>query len=174
MNQDLPSPQSPTGRVIQPPQQSTGREYPGRPILGVAGLIFEGRSALLIKRGKEPGLGRWSIPGGAVRIGETLTRALVREMAEEVALEVEVGPLVEVIERIFPDADGRVLYHYVVLDYLCFSGSGRPRPGSDAAEVRYVPQDEWPAYGLPSITLRVLNQGLALAENLKNGKGPKD
>jgi len=151
-----------------------GREYPRRPILGVAGLVFEGRSALLVKRGKEPGLGRWSIPGGAVRVGETLTQALVREMAEEVGLEVEVGPLVEVIERIFPDPDGRVLYHYVVLDYLCSAGPGRPRPGSDAAEARYVPQDEWPAYGLPSITVRVLNQGLALAAALKEGTRPID
>jgi len=151
-----------------------GREYPSRPILGVAGLVFEGRSALLIKRGKEPGLGRWSIPGGAVRVGETLTQALVREMAEEVGLEVEVGPLVEVIERIYPDPEGRVLYHYVVLDYLCFPGPGRLRPGSDAVEARYVHQDEWPAYGLPSITVRVLNQGLALAAALKEGTRPID
>ncbi|MBU2550037.1 MAG: NUDIX hydrolase [Proteobacteria bacterium] len=142
------------------PYRPTGREYPQRPIVGVGGLIFKDRSAILVRRAKDPGRGNWSLPGGAVRTGENLARALAREMDEEVGLQVEVGPLVEVVEFIFPDNDGRVAYHYVVLDYLCRAEDGPPRPGSDVSEALYVPPENWPEYKLPAITLRVLNKGI--------------
>lgn len=144
------------------PPVKTGREYPDRPIVGVGGLLFQGRSALLIKRGKPPGQGQWSIPGGAVKVGETLTEGLAREMVEEVGLNVTVGPLVEVVERIFLDDNGRALYHYVLMDYLCFPREGALNPGSDAAEARYVPPEEWPEYHLPAITIQVLHKALEM------------
>lgn len=110
-----------------------GRDYPPRPIVGVGAVIFQGDRVLLVKRGHEPSAGLWSIPGGAVRLGETLSRALRREVAEEAGLKVRLGPLVAVCERIFRDQGGRVQYHYVLLDYLCHVVSGRPAAASDAA-----------------------------------------
>ena len=137
-----------------------GREYPERPVVGVGGLLFDGRAALLVRRGKEPGLGLWSIPGGGLKTGETLAEGLIREMAEETGLAVAPGPLVEVVERIFRDDHGRVRYHYVIFDYLCRIVGGGLEAGSDAAEVRFVPPEQWPDHNLPAITIQVLRKAL--------------
>ena len=144
---------------------SAGRQYPARPIPCVGGLAFRDSAVLLVQRAKDPGRGMWSIPGGAVKTGETLVQALQREMMEEVGLEVEVGPLVEVIDRIVPDDDGRILYHYIIMDYLCYPASGEePRHGSDAAAARFVTPDEWPAYQLPEFSMVVLNKARRMWE----------
>jgi len=143
------------------------RVYPARPIVAAAGLVFRGEEALLVRRAKDPGRGAWSIPGGAVRVGETLHQGLAREMLEEVSLDVRVGPLVEVIERVFRDEDGRVKYHYVVLDYLCFAPDGEPQAGSDVSEALFVPHAQWPAYGLARLTMDVLEKGRRMALDLK-------
>ncbi|MFH1138450.1 MAG: NUDIX hydrolase [Pseudomonadota bacterium] len=140
------------------------RRYPARPIVGVGGLIFDGPSILLIKRGKEPGKGLWSIPGGALKTGETLSEGVAREIEEEVGLIVEVGPLVEVVERIIPGENGVSLYHYVILDYLCRSVDDRPpRPGTDAEEARFVSPENWAAYKQPDIAIKIFHKALALA-----------
>lgn len=149
---------------MQIPSKTNGREYPERPIVGVGGLIFDNESVLLVKRGKEPGKGKWSIPGGALKVGETLTEGAAREVLEEVGLKVDVGPLVEAVERIFPDEDGRVLYHYVILDFLCIAESNQPEAGSDADDARYVHRCEWVDYGLPASAIRVLEKGLAMSK----------
>lgn len=138
------------------------RTYPPRPILAVGGLLVRDGSMLLIKRGKEPGLGMWSIPGGAIKTGETLADGLIREMMEEVNLEVKVGPLVEIIERIFPDEGGKILYHYVIMDYLCICPEGDPKPGSDAADTAFAKPEEWPNYGLAA-TSRILKKAMDMA-----------
>ncbi|MFH0809240.1 MAG: NUDIX hydrolase [Pseudomonadota bacterium] len=114
------------------------RDYPDRPIVGVGAVIFRDDSVLLVKRAHAPSAGLWSIPGGAVELGETLAAAVRREVAEEVGLEVTVGPLVTVLDRVFRDAEGRVRYHYVLLDYLCHLAAGEPAAASDAAEARFV------------------------------------
>ncbi|MBF0531391.1 MAG: NUDIX hydrolase, partial [Deltaproteobacteria bacterium] len=119
-------------------------------------------SALLIKRGKPPGEGQWSIPGGAVKVGETTPEGLAREMTEEIGMTVTVGPLVELLERIFLDDEGRPVYHYVLLDYLCFPKDGVLHPGSDAADAKFVPPEEWEDYDLPAITLQVMKKALRM------------
>jgi ADP-ribose pyrophosphatase YjhB (NUDIX family) len=133
----------------------------------VGGLIFNGRQVLLIKRGKDPGRGKWSIPGGAVRLGESVLDAVRREMAEETGLDVTVGPLVEVAERIIPDAEGRTLYHYVILDYLCFPPDAEPQAGDDAEETRYALPETWADYGLPDDSRAVLEKALNMAIRMK-------
>src|SRR5689334_9648516 len=92
------------------------REYPQRPVVAVGGVIIANQQALLIRRAKEPRKGEWSIPGGAVETGETLRDALRREIREETGLAVRVGEILEVFDRILPDAQGRVQYHYVLVD----------------------------------------------------------
>ncbi len=119
-----------------------GRHYPEMPVLSVAGVVFAGDQVLLVKRGRPPAQGIWSIPGGAVEVGESLQEALKRELMEETGVSIEVGPLVEVVERTLRDAEGKVEYHYVILDYLCSAAPVDPRAGSDAAEARWVPFDE--------------------------------
>ena len=123
------------------------------------------RRVLLIRRGKQPLLGRWSIPGGTVESGETLEQALVREMAEETGLEVEPLELLTVFDRIERDGD-RVVFHYVIADYLCRCLSGTARAGSDALEVRWVGPEELEQLDLTAKALEVVREafrrGLAL------------
>ena len=118
------------------------RTYPERPIVAVGAVIVDGDRVLLVKRANEPLKGEWSLPGGAVEIGETLERALVREAREETGLDVEVGPVVDVLDRIVRDAAGRVEYHYVIIDYLCRPRSSIAASGSDADDVRWAGVDE--------------------------------
>jgi mutator protein MutT len=119
------------------------RDYPDRPILGVGAVIVEGGHVVLIRRGREPLLGRWSIPGGVVEAGETLRQAAIREAREETGLEVEAGELLEVFESIVPGAEsGKSEYHYVVIDFLCRKKSGELRAGGDALEARWVRQNQ--------------------------------
>lgn len=119
------------------------RAYPERPLVGVGGVVLdrEGR-VLLVKRAREPQRGRWSFPGGLLRLGETAEEGLRREIREETGLEVEVGPLVTAFDRIQRDEDGRVRYHYVILDYLCRAPDGGiPAAASDAEEARFVERE---------------------------------
>ncbi len=88
-------------------------------MVGVGGVVIADGRALLIRRGHPPLEGEWSIPGGTLEVGETLLDAVRRELAEETGIEVRVGELIEVFERIFPDGDGQPKYHFVIVDYLC-------------------------------------------------------
>src|SRR5260221_6859766 len=96
-----------------------GRQYAERPVVAVGAVIVDGDRVLLVKRGQEPLKGEWSLPGGAVEIGETLDAALAREVREETSLDIVVGPVVEVLDSIRRDAEGRNEYHYIIIDYLC-------------------------------------------------------
>ncbi len=149
-----------------------GRDYPRRPILGVGAVVFRAGEVLLVKRGHAPSAGMWSIPGGAVKLGETVASALRREVAEEAGLKVRVGPLVAVLDRVFRDPQGRVQYHYVLLDYLCQATSGRLEAASDAECARFVPLGELRKYRLTRGTKAVIERARRLAEATLPGSPP--
>ncbi len=137
-----------------------GREFPERPIVGVGGVILDGDRVLLVRRAKEPFKGRWSIPGGAVEVGEELQPALRRELLEETGLEVEILNVVEVLDRIQRTDDGRIQYHYVLIDYLCRPTGGKLRAGSDVSEVAWTTQRGLRSYELSPKTIAVIEKAL--------------
>src|SRR5258707_11925040 len=140
---------------------SDDRLHPDRPFVGVGAVVVDGGRVLLVRRAHEPAKGEWSLPGGAVEAGETMEVAIAREVREETGLGVDVGPMVDVLDRIRFDADGRVLYHFVLVDFLCKSnGGGTLCCGSDASDVMWVSVMELPHYGLADTTIRVIQKAL--------------
>lgn len=136
------------------------REYPKMPLMGVGAVILHDGRVLLVQRGTEPMKGRWSIPGGLLEVGESLVEGVRREVREETGLEVEVGELVELLDRINPH-EGRIQYHYVIADYLCRPLGGELRAASDAAAVRWVEHAELNSHSalqLDPITVRVIER----------------
>jgi 8-oxo-dGTP diphosphatase len=147
--------------VIGPPVDEAqaaaeARRYPVRPIIGVGGIAFIDGQVVLIKRRFEPLAGRWSLPGGTLELGERLHEGLVREMREETGLEVTVGPLVDLFDRITRDDDGRVRFHYVLADYVCTPVGGELRAGSDVANVVLADVDDLARYDLTPKTTEVI------------------
>ena len=138
------------------------RDYPDRPFVGVGAVIVHGGKVVLIRRRYEPLAGQWSLPGGVVEIGETLESSVAREMQEETGLEVEVGPVIEVFDRITRDSDGRVRYHYVLVDYLCWPISGELRAGSDVDDAVLVDPAAMGPYGLTAKATAVIERALQL------------
>src|ERR1044071_8470002 len=140
-----------------------GRTYPDRPFAGVGAVILHDGHVVLIRRGVEPLKGQWSLPGGAVELGETLEECVVREMQEETGLDVEVGPVIEVFDRIMHDAGGRVQYHYVLVDYVCRPAGGTLAAASDVADVAWAEIAALPGFHLTDKAIAVIGQALTLA-----------
>jgi ADP-ribose pyrophosphatase YjhB (NUDIX family) len=115
---------------------------------------------LIVRRANPPLQGEWSIPGGALDLGEKLRDGVAREVREETGLEVEVGPVLDVFDSIFPDAEGRTQYHYVLVDYLCRPLSGTAIAASDATELRWAKPDDLPALGMKQVTIEVIQKAL--------------
>ena len=128
-------------------------------------IVHEGR-VVLVKRRFEPLAGQWSLPGGAVEIGETLEACVAREMAEETGFVVEVGPVIEVFDRITHDEDGRVRYHFVLVDYLCWPIGGELRAGSDVAEAVLAEPSELAQYELTEKATAVIERALEMARDM--------
>jgi 8-oxo-dGTP diphosphatase len=138
--------------------------YPDRPIVAVGAVILDGGRVLLVQRGQEPLKGEWSLPGGAVEIGETLADALAREVREETGLEIMVGPVLDVLDSIRRDPDGRPEYHYVIVDYACGIRAGTATmaaAGTDAADVRWVPLDDLDRYRITATATTIIRKASA-------------
>jgi ADP-ribose pyrophosphatase YjhB (NUDIX family) len=139
------------------------REHPKQPLVGVGALIIENGRAVLIKRGKAPLLGEWSIPGGMLELGETLRQGAEREALEETGLVVRATELLGVFDRVVPDGDGGVVYHYVLIDFLCEKVSGELQAGADAADARWFTPEETGHLPLAGDTAGVIQAAFAKA-----------
>jgi len=142
------------------------RTYPDRPYVGIGAVIVHEGRVVLVKRRFDPLAGQWSIPGGAVEAGETLEACVAREMAEETGFAVEVGPVVEVLDRITHDDEGRVVYHFVLIDYLCWPIGGELRAGSDVAEAVLAEPSELVQYALTEKATAVIERALEMARDM--------
>jgi len=124
------------------------RLYPKQPLVGIGAVIICFNKILLEKRKNRPGKGKWSIPGGIVELGEEAERTVVREVKEETNLAVEKPELIDVVDNVELDENGRVKYHFVIIDYFVRLKGGRLRASSDAAELRWVTLDDVEGYVL--------------------------
>ena len=143
------------------------RRYPERPMVGVGAIIFRDDRVLLVQRGSEPSYGKWSIPGGLVELGESLQEAVLREVREEVGLEVKVLDLVVALDRVIPDHAGRIEYHYILLDFLCECPAGEPFPASDVLNCAFVPILSLNRYDLTRGTERAIQRAQAQAQGIQ-------
>ncbi len=135
------------------------REYPDSPLVGVGAIIIDDGRVLLVRRGHPPLADEWSIPGGVLELGETLHQAAIREAQEETCLTVETAELLGVYDRVLRDDDGRTLYHFVLIDFLCRRVAGEPQAADDADEVRWFTPAEVAELGLAEDTAQVIRQG---------------
>lgn len=135
------------------------REFPEHPLVGVGAIIIEDSRVLLVKRAHAPLQAQWSIPGGVLEVGELVREAAVREAREETGLIVEPADLLGVYDRILRNADQRVQYHFVLIDFLCRRVGGELLAASDAAEVRWFRREELPALKLAQDTQDVIRKG---------------
>lgn len=143
---------------------SDNREYPSAPIVGVGAIVFQDNNVLLVRRGREPLKGEWSLPGGRLELGESLQEGVAREVREETGLTVVPLRHVETLDRVVRDRDGRVLYHYVLVDYLCELRGGALACGDDAMDAAWVPVANLrsPEIAIAEFTLTVLEKALLL------------
>ncbi|HEU4635064.1 MAG TPA: NUDIX hydrolase [Edaphobacter sp.] len=149
----------------------SGREYPQAPIVGVAAVVLRGNDVLLIRRGREPLLGAWSLPGGALELGETTSEGVVREVLEETGLRVRPVEIVATVDRIVRDEHQRTRFHYVLIEWLCFVEDEVSEPvcGDDAVEAKWVPrtEDNLAPYGLDEAARNVVHKAIQIAETVK-------
>lgn len=148
------------------------REYPAAPMVGVAAVVVCEDDILLVRRGREPLRGMWSLPGGLLELGETTAEGVAREVLEETNIRVRPVEIVATLDRIMRDDDGRVRYHYVLVEWLCFVEKGDRGAllcGDDADEAVWVKRGEISSarFGLGEPTLGVIGRALKLAESMK-------
>ena len=134
------------------------RRYPKRPMVGVGALILKRDRILMAQRGKQPLKGWWSLPGGALELGEALADAVRREVQEETGLEIKPVRVFEIFERIIRDDAGAPEYHYVLIDYVCRVLGGSLRPGDDVCAVEWVRRRDLPSLQITEGTLAVIER----------------
>ncbi|MGD0160567.1 MAG: NUDIX hydrolase [Candidatus Bathyarchaeia archaeon] len=124
------------------------RLYPKQPLVGIGAVIVCSNKILLEKRGSQPGKGKWSIPGGIVELGEETKQTVIREVREETNLMVDNPELIDVVNNVEKDQNGKVRYHFVIIDYYVKLKSGTMKASSDAAELRWVKMEDVEKYPL--------------------------
>lgn len=121
-------------------------------------MVFRGNDVLLVKRGRAPSLGLWAIPGGSVELGETLRQAAEREVREETSVQIRAQSIVYTFDVIERDRDGRVIHHYVIVDFLAEWIAGEPCAGDDAEDARWFPVADLGRLAISSETLRLVRR----------------
>ncbi len=155
----------------------SGRDYPARPIVGIGIVLLKPDAVLLVRRARPPGLGQWSLPGGAQELGETAEAAARRELREETGLDAGPLRLVAHVDNIDRDAAGRIRYHYTILDFAGPWVGGTPRPGDDVSEAVFAPLERLDTYGLWAPALQVIGEARkvgALPQTPPGDGGPLD
>ena len=142
------------------------REYPECARVGVGAVVLDGDKVLLIQRGGGTAQGKWSIPGGLVELGETTREAVVREIAEECGLEIALVDVCGVLDRVVRDDEGRVRYHWVLVDFLAEARGGTLCAGDDAADARWVSIDEVGQYDTTDGLMDMIKRALMLRETI--------
>lgn len=142
------------------------REYPAQPVVGVGAIIVQDGKILLTKRGSEPGKGKWSVPGGLVELGESLEKALIREVKEETNLDVEIVRLIDAVDNIIRDSNGKLQFHFVILDYLAKVKGGTLQSSSDVLDTRWVRLEEAEDYDLTNTIRDFLRRNKSELEKL--------
>jgi len=141
-------------------RKQMNREYPTRPIVGIGIVVLRPTASipevLLVRRAKPPNIGSWSLPGGAQELGETAEHAARRELEEETGLAVGALHLAANVDSIHRDPDGRVRYHYTIIDFAARWDGGTVRPGGDASEVTWGALDNLENFALWSEAHRVI------------------
>jgi ADP-ribose pyrophosphatase YjhB (NUDIX family) len=144
------------------------REYPARPLVGIGVVLLRrgetGWQVLLIRRGREPARGSWSLPGGAQRVGETAETAARRELMEETGLQAGALRLAAHVDSIHHDAEGRVRYHYTILDFAGLWQGGEPAAGGDAQAARWAAAEEFDGLALWKDARRVIAAAIVTVE----------
>lgn len=134
------------------------REYPDQPLVGLGAIVWKDGRVLMVKRGRPPGEGIWSLPGGLQLVGETVAEGVRREISEETGVEIELLGLVEVIDSVRRDAAGRVLYHFTIIDYAARWVAGEAVAGDDAADVAWVAPEDLGSLDTWAETARVIEK----------------
>ena len=129
-------------------------------MVGVGAVVVRGDKALIIKRAHEPRKGEWSLPGGLLELGESLQDAALREIKEETGLDVVVGPIIETFDRVHRDDAGRIRYHFVIVDFVCWSDQGEAAPASDAEDAAWATEGELDDYEVNTHAAAVIRRGL--------------
>ncbi len=135
---------------------TSDREYPSRPIVGIGVVVLRPGAVVLVRRGKPPNMGSWSLPGGAQELGETAEAAARRELLEETGLTVGELRLAAQVDTIRRDPEGRVRFHYTIIDFAARWTEGDPRAGSDVSEALWAPLDRLEPFALWSEAHRVI------------------
>ena len=140
------------------------REYPQRPIVGLGAAILSPQGIVLIKRGNPPRLGAWSLPGGAQDLGETVKEGIIREVKEETGLDVKVLEIIDVVDSINRDPDGRIKYHYTLVDACVIVTGGTLQASSDAMDAQWFSLTKIADLNLWSETNRIIKRAHAIYE----------
>jgi ADP-ribose pyrophosphatase len=143
------------------------REYPATPLLGVGVVVKKENSVLLIRRAKEPKKGLWALPGGMVNLGEPIRLAAIREVKEECSIDIELQDIISVIDLIDKNPDGKVKYHFVLIDFLAEYIGGELRPDSDALDAAWVSPENLSKYNIPELTKKVINKVISESPGCK-------
>jgi len=146
------------------------RLYPNQPVVGVGAIIVCNGKILLEKRKSEPGRGKWSVPGGLVELGESTEQAVIREVKEETGLDVENPELIDVVDNIIFDENGKIEYHFVIVDYFVRLRGGELNAADDAEELKWVALDDVEKYNITSTLRAFLQRNMEKLKKLNSCK----